>query len=281
MRDPLTLLLDGQLLTQADADTIRTYLDEHGGSLLNAIASQSSLNIRSLWERLAESQERPFIGSLQDASPIDGSLITREDATRHLILGRVLKFQTVHVITPNPFLSTTELLPLRERLQVITPGHRAYLRIEVCPPQLWKRLYDYTYPITAYSQPLSGAEAIALASLTPISMFEGLSLHDLRTNKLITPDQFAEAYARQMGVPYVDITHSPPDETLLEWIPTPIIRSTGQYPYGMTRDGLLITLSDTIPPLEVSETFLRVLRVRILPALTSSPTHAALMEALT
>lgn len=280
MRDPLTLLLDSQLLTQADADTIWAYLDEHGGSLLNAIASQPSLDIRSLWQRLAESQERPFIGSLQDASPIDGSLITREDATRHLILGRVLKFQTVHVITPNPFLSTTDLLPLRERLHAITPGYRAYLRIEVCPPQLWKRLYDYTYPITPYSEPLSNEEAIALASLTPISTFEGLDLHDLRVNKLITPDQFAEAYARQHGVPYVDITQSPPDDSLLEWVPLPIIRSTRQYPYGVTRDGQLITLSDSIPPPEVADLFFRVLQVRILPALTSSPTHSALMEAL-
>lgn len=280
MRDPLTLLLDSQLLTQADADMIWAYLDAHGGSLLNAIASQPSLDIRSLWQRLAESQERPFIGSLQDASPIDGGLIPREDATRHLILGRVLKFQTVHVITPDPFVSTADLLPLRDKLHGLTPGRHAYLRIEVCPPQLWKQLYDYTYPITPYSHPLSNEEAIALASLTPISTFEGLSLSDLRAHKLITPDQFAEAYARQTGVPYVNITQYPPDERLLEWVPLPLIRSTRQYPYGVTRDGQLITLSDTIPPPEIADLFFRVLQLRILPALTSSPAHSALMEAL-
>lgn len=281
MHDPLTLLLDAELITPTDEGTIRRYLDEHGGSLLNAIASQATLNVPSLWQSLAESQERPFITSLKAASPVDGSLITREEATRYLILGRVLKFQTVHVVTPNPFLSTADLLPLRDRLRTITPGHHALIRIEVCTPALWKQLYDYTYPITPYTPRLSLNEAIALASLTPLSTFENMDLEDLRVQKLITPDQYAEALARQEGVPYINVTLDPPDPDLLDLVGLPIIRATRQYPWALTRDGHIITVSDHIPTPDVLAHFRRIIHRRIIPALTSRPAHLALMEAIT
>lgn len=280
MRDPLTLLLDAELITPEDERTIRAYLAAHGGSLLNAIAAQPTLNVPSLWQSLAESQERPFIASLREASPIDGSLITRDDATRYLILGRVLKFQTVHVVTPNPFLSTADLLPLRDRLRRITPGQHALIRIEVCTPSLWKQLYDYTYPVTPYTPRLSLNEAIALASLTPLSTFEGMQLEDLRVQGRITPDQYAEALARQEGVPYINVTLDPPDPELLGLVPLPIIRATRQYPWALTRDGMIITVSDQIPGRDTLDLFHRVIRRRIVPALTSQPAHYALMEAL-
>lgn len=280
MHDPLTLLLDAQLITPDDAQTIATYLDVHGGSLLNAIASQPKLDVAALWSRLAVSQDRQFIPSVKDASPIDGSLITREDATRHLILGRVMRFQTVHVITPNPFLSTTDLLPLRDHLRDLTPGRRALIRIEVTTPSVWKTLYDYTYPITPYTPRMSLAEAVALASLTPLQEIEHMGLLELRDEKRITPEQYAEALARQEGVPYINLDLNPPDEDALNYVPTTVIRATRQYPWGFTRDGQIITVGDTIPTPETLEAFQRIVRLKPIPALISQPAHRTLMETL-
>lgn len=278
--DPLTILMEEGLLDAHSAEAIRQTQAIEGGSLLNAIASQPDLNINQLWANLAKTQDRLFLPNLRAASPIHAMLISREDATRFLVLGRVVRYQQVHLITPDPFLRLRDLEPLRQVCAPFVPGNTAQLRIEVCTPLLWKELYAYSYPQTRYTTPLSEEEAIAMASLTPARYLEGKTLDQLRTERAITDEQYAEAYAKQLGQAYINLKLAPPNPDLEELIPPQVVRSTGLYPYEMTRDGYLIVVCDRLPTDLTTQRFRLMTGYPILPAICNPSTYSTLMEAV-
>ncbi|MBZ9714424.1 hypothetical protein [Deinococcus multiflagellatus] len=267
------------------AEAIHTYLSTFGGSLLNAIAVQPDLDVPALWQELARSQDRLFIGALRDASPLEAHLLTRDMATQYLVLGHVLELQTVRLITPNPFLSSTSLQPLREALRSKVPGGAFTLprvRLEVCPPQLWKTIYDLSYPVTPYTPPLSEAEAVALASLTPRTEFGNRSLAELRRCQVVTPEQYAEAFARRLDLPYIHPHTYPLERDLFRQIPLHMFNATGQLPYLRLGDRHLLTVSPEEPSPQAAELYMRVLGYQISPAIVSTTTFDTLtLEATT
>ena len=278
---PHLILRQAGLIDQRTLSGILAYLDENGGSDLNAIASQPGLNLDPLWTALARLQNRTYLKEPAAASPVDATFLSRTQATTHLVLGRKIEFQNVVLITPNPLLSASTLAELREELGMQVPGKRARITLEVCTPDTWKNLFDFCYPPTPYGPALTEHEAMALASLTPAGELP-LDLGGMLEQGAITHEQYAEAIARKLRLPYVDATLHPPDPDVFDFIPVNIALATGVYPYRLTRDQRVIVLSPYAPD---QGTLHRLRRLTLLAddviwALVSPRTHETLMARL-
>ncbi len=243
---PHHILRSSDLIDDPTLNGIVTYLQGNGGSDLNAIASQPGLDLDPLWTALARLQNRTYLNAPSAASPVDATFLTRDQATYHLVLGRKIEFQNVVLITPDPLLSASSLSELREELGAQVPGKRARITLEVCTPNTWKSLFDFCYPPTPYGAALTEHEAMALASLTPARELPP-HLGGMLDQGLITHEQYAEAIARQLRLPYVNARLHPPDPSVFDFIPANIALATGVYPYRLTRDQRVIVLSPHAP----------------------------------
>lgn len=278
---PVTILHEARLIGDRTYDAVRLFLAEHGGSHLNAIASQPGLDLDPLWTSLSALQQRHYLPTPAAASPLDGTILSRTQATEFMVLGRKIEFQTVVLLTPDPLLSAGALSELRDELGAQVPGQRARLTLEVCTPATWKALFDYTYPATRFTPALSQREAMALASLTPARELSG-DLEGMLLGGNITHEQYAEAVARQLNLPYVNAALDPPDPAALDFISPNVARATGLYPYRLTRDQRVIVLSTAGHDQGALQRLRRLTRpdLGVVWALVSPKTHERLMNAL-
>ncbi|GGR09860.1 hypothetical protein [Deinococcus ruber] len=278
---PVQLLRDAGLIHAALYHDIQAYQQENGGSALNAIASQPGLNLDPLWTQLAERQGRRYLPTPADASPVDATLLTRDQATRFMVLSRKVELQTVMLLTPDPLMSLSSLSDLKAALAPHLPGQRAVLSLEVCTPITWKTLFDYSYPASRYIAPLSEHEAMALASLTPAGELPG-SLDDMLRQRSITHEQHAEAQARQLLLPYVNPDLEPPDPLTFEFIPPTVALTTHLYPYRFTRDQRIMVLSSQSPNEQQLQRLRRLTSptLEVVWTLCSQKIHQKLLHAL-
>ena len=278
---PHHILRSSGLIDDPTLNGIVSYLNDNGGSDLNAIASQPGLDLDPLWTALAHLQNRTYLNAPSAASPVDATFLTRDQATLHLVLGRKIEFQNVVLITPDPLLSASSLSELREELGAQVPGKRARITLEVCTPSTWKALFDFCYPPTPYGPALTEHEAMALASLTPARELP-LDLGGMLDQGAITHEQYAEAIARKLRLMYVNAELHPPDPSVFDFIPINIALATNVYPYRLTREQRVIVLSPHEPD---QNTLQRLRRLTLLAedviwALVSPRTHETLMATL-
>lgn len=100
-------------------------------------------------------------------------------------------------------------------------------------------------PMTAYLQEDGTLSADQVKSAQEHAKRTGLSVRDsLVQTKLVDAETAARAYARQLGIPYVDLPDMLPDDTVLDQLPRTTVRRHTCLPLFVDDDRVLVACVD-------------------------------------
>ncbi|GGR15356.1 hypothetical protein [Deinococcus ruber] len=224
----------GGLLPDALLDTL-THDLQGGGSLINHLQRHLGPDLEALWERIALKAGREFIATPSEAGPLDVGLLTVQDAHDYLVVPRVRKFLTIHLITPDPFARLSDYQPLRAQYNnAEQSGGLMQIRLDIAPPETFRELFALAYP-GARAHYRDAADAGVLASLLPRRTQQEQHVKP-------TPEEAARAAALFTGLPYLDPVLDPPHEAVVEAFPLEAFTTRRLYPHHHDERGRLVVL---------------------------------------
>ena len=227
----LSELRQSGLIRQDELSSIERDL-RAGGSLINHLHRQVGDRVTFIWQALAERSQRAFIAQPGDAGPIDVRLLPCSDALDFLVVPRVRRFTTIHLITPDPFARLSDYAPLRSQLGSLVPGGQATLRLDVTTPPTFRELFNLAYP-AARSQYRDAQDAAVLAALLPRRAQQAHRL---------TPEETVAALALFENLPYLDPGLDPPHPQALGDHPFGPFVARRLYPHSTDERGRLVVL---------------------------------------
>lgn len=229
--DDLTRLRRTGLVQAAVLGRIEQEIQQ-GGSLITHLTNELQDNIPALWQALAEHSARHFIAQPSDAGPIDARLLELGHALDYLVLPRVIKYRTVHLISPDPLLRQTEVEALRPHLNAFVPGGQAILKIDLTPPATFRELFSLIYP-DAPRFYKDASDVLPLAALIP---------RIRARHQRPTPEDRGDAEATVLGVPFVDPEAWPPTAGALGDHRPELFEARLLYPHSRNEVGRLLVL---------------------------------------
>lgn len=227
----LALLRRSGLIEAGVLDTIELEAAQ-GGSLINHLHKVLGERLPTVWEQLAASTSRDFIVQPTDAGPIDARLLSLNQALDYLVLPRVVRYRTVHVLSPDPFLRLGDLDPLRASLKPFTFGAPPIIRIDLTTPSAFRELFSLIFP-NANELYQSAADVLSLAALIP---------RNAGTSIRATPEERADAHATVLGLPFIDPDLLPPIASAIGDHPAGPFIAAQLYPHSRDEVGHLTVL---------------------------------------
>lgn len=219
-------LLDEGMLKKIELEVLQ------GGSLINHLNKALGEQLPSVWNQLAHSTARDFIAQPSDAGPIDARLLSLDQALDFLVLPRVVKYRTVHVLSPDPFLRLSDLDPLRVTLRPFTFGAPPIIRIDLTTPSAFRELFSLVFP-DANAHYQEAADVLSLAALIPRNAGEKIRA---------TPEEMADAHATVYGLPFLDPDLFPPVASSIGDHPAGPFIAAKLYPHSRDEVGHLTVL---------------------------------------
>lgn len=219
-------LIPERVLQQIERDV------QQGGSLITHLSTHLQEDTARVWAAMAERSGRHFITQPAAAGPIDVRLLTVEHAMDYLVLPRVVRYRTVHLISPDPFVRQSDVHPLRTHLNTFVPGGQAVLRIDLTLPATFRELFSLNYP-DAPRHYRNASDVLPLAALIP-----RVRARDQRP----TPEERSDAEATVLGVPFVDPDVWAPTPGILGDHPHQLFEAQRLYPHSRDEVGHLLVL---------------------------------------
>lgn len=203
-----------------------------GGSLVNHLSRQLGPQTDDLWTALAESRGRACFVTPASVGPVDTRLLSVEDATEYLLLPRVRKFQTIHLLTPDPFLLQEDVQVLASQFVRWVPGTQVTLKLDVVTPATWRELFTLCYP-QAHTQARDPEDLLALTALLP---------RRLQGTHKPTVEERVDAVATFYRLPYLDPEATPLKPADYLHLPLEPFLARRLHPHHTNERGQLVVL---------------------------------------
>lgn len=203
-----------------------------GGSLVSHLSRQLGPRTADVWTALSAHMGRSCFTTPASVGPVDTRLLPVGDATEYLLLPRVRKFQTIHLLTPDPFTSLEDVQALAPQFMQWIPGTQLALKLDVTTPAAWRELFSLCYP-QAFKQARDPEDLLALTALLPRRVQGTLKA---------TVEDRVDAMATFYRVPYLDPEVTPVKPADFGHLPLEPFLARRLYPHHTNERGQLVVL---------------------------------------
>ena len=212
-----------------------------GGSLINHLSQQLGRQTEVVWAALTEHVGRSCFPTPASVGPVNTRLLSVRDATEYLLLPRVVQFQTVRLLTPDPFTRLEDVQALAPQLVRWVPGTQVILKLDVAPPAAWRELFSLCYP-QAQAQARGPEDLVALTALLP---------RRLQATHKPTVEERVDAMATFHRLPYIDPAVTPLKPADYTHLPLEPFLTKRLHPHHTNERGQLVVLGTARTPEEL------------------------------